>query len=111
MKLFIFIFVFVVDCFLVNVNINDLQTPDPTDLSLLPGQLPPVGVQRFAALYINHRYQTLRQRLIQHKRNLWIYHIGQSKCLVIKELYKKENTSIHFSACSYSESNSSEWLA
>jgi hypothetical protein len=81
MNFFVFVLVFVVYCAFA-VTINDLQTPNPTDLSLVPGQLPPIGIQRFAALYINHRYQTLRQRLIQHKLSLWIYHMVQRKCVV-----------------------------
>jgi hypothetical protein len=83
MNFFVLVFVvFVVDCILVNFNINYLQTPDPVDLSLIPAQLPPIGVQRDAALYIHHRYQTLRHRLIRHKYSMWVYHIGQRKCVV-----------------------------
>ena len=87
MNSFVFVLVFVaffVDRALANVNVSYLQTPDPDDLSLFPGELPSVGVQRHAALYINHRYQALRQRLIQHKHRLWIYHISQRKCVVKK---------------------------
>jgi len=82
MNFFVFVLVFTFYCTCTAVTINDLQTPNPTDLSLVAGQLPPIGIQRFAALYINHRYQTLRQRLIQHKLSLWIYHMVKRKCVV-----------------------------